>query len=37
LTMGHIQQREGHWAIVDLRGKGGHVRTVPSRIGCMTL
>ena len=29
LTFGHLQQREGHWAIVDLRGKGGHVRTVP--------
>jgi site-specific recombinase XerD len=29
LTVGHLQQREGHWAIVDLRGKGGHVRTIP--------
>ena len=29
LTVGHLQQREGHWAIVDLRGKAGHVRTVP--------
>ncbi len=29
LEMRHIQQREGHWAIVDLRGKGGHTRTVP--------
>jgi site-specific recombinase XerD len=29
LSIGHFQQREGHWAIVDLRGKGGHVRTVP--------
>jgi site-specific recombinase XerD len=29
LTVGHLQQSEGHWAIVDLRGKGGHVRTVP--------
>ena len=29
LTVNHIQQREGHWAIVDLRGKAGHVRTVP--------
>ena len=25
----HLQQREGHWAIVDLSGTGGHVRTVP--------
>jgi site-specific recombinase XerD len=24
-----IQQRDGHWAIVDLVGKAGHVRTVP--------
>src|SRR3984957_11941443 len=30
LTVGHLQQREGHWAIVDLRGKAGHVRTVPA-------
>src|SRR5689334_20058774 len=29
LTVGHHQQREGHWAVVDLHGKGGHVRTVP--------
>jgi len=29
LTVSHLQQREGHWAIVDLRGKGGHVRTIP--------
>jgi site-specific recombinase XerD len=24
-----LQRREDHWAIVDLAGKGGHVRTVP--------
>src|SRR6266849_5287831 len=29
LTMEHLQQREEHWAIVDLVGEGGHVRTVP--------
>jgi site-specific recombinase XerC len=29
LTVGHLQQREGHWAIVDLRGEAGHVRTIP--------
>src|SRR5712692_3775072 len=29
LTLGHLQQREGHWAIVDLSGKAGHVRTIP--------
>jgi integrase len=28
LTLEHIQQREEHWAIVDLVGKGGDVRTV---------
>ena len=25
----HLQQREEHWAIVDLVGKGWHIRTVP--------
>jgi site-specific recombinase XerD len=25
----HLQRREDHWAIVDLVGKAGHVRTVP--------
>jgi integrase len=30
LTVSHLQQRDGHWAIVDLFGKGGHVRTVPA-------
>jgi hypothetical protein len=30
------QQREAHLAIVDLRGKAGHVRTIPSQIGSMT-
>jgi site-specific recombinase XerD len=29
LTLDHLQQRKEHWAIVDLVGKGGHVRTVP--------
>ena len=29
LTVDHFQQREGHWAIIDLRGKAGHVRTIP--------
>jgi site-specific recombinase XerD len=29
LSFGHVQQREGHWAIVDLHGKAGHVRTIP--------
>ena len=28
-TFDHLQRREDHWAIVDLVGKGGHVRTVP--------
>jgi integrase len=29
LELGEIQIRQGHWAVVDLIGKGGHVRTVP--------
>ena len=29
LRLDHLQQREEPWAIVDLLGKGGHVRTVP--------
>jgi site-specific recombinase XerD len=29
LEFAHLQQREEHWAIVDLIGKGGHIRTVP--------
>ena len=29
LELDEIQTRQGHWAIVDLIGKGGHVRTVP--------
>jgi integrase len=29
LTMGHIQERDGRWCIVDRVGKHGRVRTVP--------
>ncbi len=29
LAVGHLQQRDEHWAIINLYGKGGHVRTVP--------
>src|SRR6202161_1496694 len=29
LTVDDLQIRQGHWAIVDLVGKGGHIRTVP--------
>jgi site-specific recombinase XerD len=29
LAIDHLQRREDHWAVVDLIGKGGHVRTVP--------
>ena len=29
LDFTHLQQREEHWAMVDLVGKGGHIRTVP--------
>ena len=29
LEFDEIQMRQGHWAVVDLIGKGGHIRTVP--------
>lgn len=29
LKLDDLQQREDHWAIVDPRGKAGHIRTVP--------
>jgi site-specific recombinase XerC len=29
LQVEDVQMRQGHWAIVDLIGKGGHIRTVP--------
>ncbi|HXY48370.1 MAG TPA: tyrosine-type recombinase/integrase [Terriglobales bacterium] len=29
LGVNDLQVRQGHWAIVDLIGKGGHIRTVP--------
>jgi hypothetical protein len=29
LKFDDVQVRQGHWAIVDLVGKGGHIRTVP--------
>jgi integrase len=29
LRLEDIQLREEHWVIADLRGKGGHIRTVP--------
>lgn len=29
LDFAHLQQREEHWAIVDMVGKGGRIRTVP--------
>lgn len=28
LRIEHLEQREEHWAIVDLKGKAGHVRTI---------
>lgn len=36
LTLDHLQQREDHWAIVDLVGKAGHVLTVlvPGWVKC---
>ena len=33
LTVESVQQREEHWVIADLVGKGGHVRTVRYRCG----
>src|SRR5437588_1845850 len=29
LELDEIQMRQGHWAVVDLIGKGGHIRTIP--------
>src|SRR5215469_7897803 len=29
LELNEIQMRQGHWAVVDLIGKGSHIRTVP--------
>src|SRR5258707_5122950 len=29
LTVGHVQQRDGRWCIMDLVGKHGRVRTIP--------
>jgi site-specific recombinase XerD len=29
LELNEIQMRQSHWAVVDLKGKGGHIRTVP--------
>jgi site-specific recombinase XerD len=29
LNFDHIQRREEHWVIVDMRGKAGHTRTIP--------
>jgi len=29
LTFTHVQQRDGRWCIVDLRGKHGRIRTAP--------
>jgi site-specific recombinase XerD len=29
LELDEVEMRQGHWAVVDLIGKGGHIRTVP--------
>jgi site-specific recombinase XerD len=29
IELDEVQMRHGHWAVVDLIGKGGHIRTVP--------
>ena len=36
LELDDIQMRQGHWAVVDLIGKGGHIRTVPIPIWVKT-
>jgi hypothetical protein len=33
LELDEVQMRQGHWAVVDLIGKGGHIRTVPIQAG----
>jgi len=33
LTFDHLQQREDHWAVVDLIGKAGHMRTALFQTG----
>src|ERR1700687_2505494 len=33
LEFAEIQMRQGHWAVVDLIGKGGLIRTVPFHNG----
>ena len=32
LQLDDVQMRQAHWAIVDLIGKGGHIRTVPTPV-----
>lgn len=34
VDLAQIQQRDGRWAIVDMRGKGGRVRTAPMPAWC---
>jgi len=29
LALDHLQQRDGRWVLIDIRGKHGHIRTVP--------
>ena len=37
LRLDQFKSREGYWVIVDLRGKGGRVRTVPVPCWCKAL
>ena len=37
LDFRQVQQREDHWAIIDLKGKAGHTRTVPMPTWVKTL
>jgi integrase len=29
ITVEDFERRDGHWLLPDMRGKGGHIRTVP--------
>ena len=33
LTVEHFEQREGRWVILDMKGKGGRIRTIPVPAG----
>src|ERR1700678_3708977 len=37
LRLDQLQSRQNHWVIVDMRGKGGRLRTVPLPMWCKSL